>query len=91
MKAVQEGREEEQNPEAEQQDRNLATAAGNPANSRCRYTLVARQLIFDFFKAGFEPRGDQDCISSPTAVRFFSFLQPIDQTHTSTYTHTHTD
>ena len=93
VKAVQEGREEEQNPEAEQQDRNLATAAGNPANSRCRYTLVARQLIFDFFKPGFEPRGDQDWISSPTAVRVFSFLQLVDQknTHTHTHTHTHTD
>ena len=89
LKAVQEGREEEQNPEAEQQDRNLAAAAGNPANSRCRYTLVARQLMFDFFKAGFEPRGDQDCISSPTAVRAFPFLQPVDQKRTYTPTLAH--
>ena len=48
---------EEQDPEAEEQPRQLVCAAGNPANARSRYTLVARQLVKDFFKPGSEPRG----------------------------------
>ena len=45
--------------EAEQQPRDLVTTGGNPANSRCRYTLVARQLVKKYFKPGVDPEGEQ--------------------------------
>ena len=52
---------EEQSVEADNQPRQLACAAGNPANSRCRYTLfLARQLIYDFFNPDSQPRGHQE-------------------------------
>lgn len=41
---------EEQAAEANEQDRQLVCTGGNPANSRSRYTLVARQLIYNYFK-----------------------------------------
>ena len=53
------GEEAVQEPEAAEQGRNTAKAAGNPANSRCRYTVVARQLIHHYFDPAREPKGDQ--------------------------------
>ena len=50
--AQQEMPTEEQAAEADQQDRQLVCAGGNPANSRSRYTLIARQLIRNYFKRG---------------------------------------
>jgi len=46
-----------QTAEAELQPRTTVTAPGNPANSRYRITLVARQLLFDYFDESKEPRG----------------------------------
>ena len=55
-KACAEG--EEQNEEAaEEQPRTLTVAAGNPANSRSRFTFVARQLVLNYYKPGAEPEG----------------------------------
>jgi hypothetical protein len=44
-------------PEEEQQPRTLALAAGNPANSRARFTFVARQLITKYYSKTEEPEG----------------------------------
>lgn len=55
-KAVADGAE--QNFEAaEAQPRQLVTALGNPSNSRSRFTLVARQLVLNFFDPDREPEG----------------------------------
>ena len=59
---------EEQVDEAEQQDRQLVCTGGNPANSRSRYTLVARQLIFDYFKRG--QAEDQADWAAPVGIRW---------------------
>ncbi len=49
---------EEQDCEAaEDQPRDLTIAAGNPANSRARFTFVARQLILNYYKPDAEPEG----------------------------------
>ena len=42
---------------AEAQPRTLTIAAGNPANSRSRFTFVARQLIHKYYKEGEQPEG----------------------------------
>jgi hypothetical protein len=42
---------------AEAQPRTLTIAAGNPANSRSRFTFVARQLIHKYYKEGVQPEG----------------------------------
>ena len=44
---------------ADEQPRDLVCAGGSPANSRCRYTLVARQLIKGYFAPG-DPEGEID-------------------------------
>ena len=46
-----------QTAEAEVQPRTTVSAPGNPANSRYRISLVARQLVLDYFAEGKEPRG----------------------------------
>ena len=48
---------EGQSAEADEQIRSLVCAAVNPASSMSRYTLVARQLIHDYYKVGAVPRG----------------------------------
>ena len=55
-KACAEG-EEQNEMAAEEQPRTLTVAAGNPANSRSRFTFVARQLIQNYYKPGVEPEG----------------------------------
>ncbi len=40
------------------QPRTLALAACNPANSRARFTFVARQLITKYYKKTEEPEGE---------------------------------
>ncbi len=55
-RASAEGEEQDQEAAANQ-PRNLTTAAGNPANSRARFTFVARQLIFNYYKPDAEPEG----------------------------------
>ena len=54
---------EQQNREAaEEQPRNTAKTAGNSSNSRYRVTLVARQLVTDYFNEGRRPQGCERCI-----------------------------
>ncbi len=48
----------EQTEEAAEQPRTLVCAAGNSANSRARCTLVARQLIHNYYKPDRDPHGD---------------------------------
>ncbi len=48
----------EQTEGAAEQPRTLVCAAGNRANSRARYTLVARQLIYNYYKPDRDPYGD---------------------------------
>ena len=43
--------------EADEQPRTLVCSAGNAANSRSRYTLVARQLVRKYFEPDCEPVG----------------------------------
>ena len=47
----------EQDAAADQQPRDLVCAAGNPANSKSRYTLICRQLVHNYFREEEEPRG----------------------------------
>ena len=58
-KAVKEGKvaPDAPNPAADNQPRQLTTAAGNPGNSRARYTLIARQLTEGYFDDSREPIG----------------------------------
>ena len=59
----------DQTEEAADQPRKLVCVAGNPANSRSRYTLVARQLIFKYFNPKLQPEGDQRSQSQQTKHR----------------------
>ncbi len=49
--------EEQDRQAAGDQPRDLTIAAGNPANSRARFTFVARQLILRYYKPDAEPEG----------------------------------
>ena len=57
VEEARQGKATEQDASAGQQGRTTAVASGNPANSRCRYTLVARQLIHHFFDPDRAPTG----------------------------------
>ena len=62
----------EQSGEAGEQPRQLVCAAGNPANSRSCYTLVARQLVHHYFKPDCQPHGisgDNSCHSQARQSR----------------------
>ena len=77
--AVKKGEEAEQDQEAgEEQVRNSAKVAGNPANSRCRYTVVARQLIENYFDPDRDPKGvsGQKCLSTASNIKADSAFQP---------------
>ena len=53
---------EQQNREAaEAQPRNTAKTSGNASNSRYRVTLVARQLVTDYFNEARQPQGCERC------------------------------
>ena len=55
--------------EAGRRPRGLIATGGNPANSRSRYTLVARQLVKNYFKPGTDPVGEQATCPHQPLVR----------------------
>ena len=48
---------EEQTEQAQEQPQTTVRAAGNPANSRYRVTLVARQIVLNYFRPEADPVG----------------------------------
>ena len=63
--------EQKQTAEAAEQPRQTVKAAGNPANSRSRWTLICRQLIRGYFSDG-QPVGEVDasiCLCHARIIR----------------------
>jgi len=66
---------------AAEQAETLVKAPGNPANSRSRYTLVARQAIHDVFSKTREPTGSPRTTSWNSQANLFSQLSGLGARH----------